>query len=194
MGIDLPNNLWKSPQIKARLTAEACFEGERGISPKSHYWVVVPQADTGRGVVELSNFKPTIQDIEPHEMQQQFAVELQKELQHHAHFDGLWIVGFTHPPGTYGVLTDTENCWGRLIMIWCDKDGDPQYTIENERPFIRQFEDGPNYWIEQAHIAHQAFLPVYGADAMKKDMGLKEGEHQRKASLESLNTGKLIDV
>ena len=192
MGRDLPNNLWKSPFIKQRLLAEACFEGERGISEKKQYWVVVPQADTGRGVVELKNFKPNLQDVEPHEMQQHFAVEVQNLLQQEAHFDGSWIVGFTHPPNAYGVLTDTENCWNRLIMIWLDEDGDPQFTLESERPFIQQFEDGPNYWVEMAHNAYKAYKPMFGKEAMKSDMLLRDGDQHRPA-LESLN-GKSVNV
>lgn len=183
---NLPSNLWKSPVILQRLFAESCFEGDHGISQKKHYWVVVPQSDTGQGVIELKNYKENLENIDPHEMQKQFVVELQKLLQRNAHFDGLWIVGYTHPPSVYGVLTDTENCWNRLIMIWLDEDGDPQFTLESERPFIEQFSDGPDYWIEQAHNAYEAYKPIFGRKAMKDDMLLKEGVHQKKAALEAL--------
>jgi hypothetical protein len=134
-----------------------------------------------------------LQNADPHEAQMQFAYELQKILIQEAGFDGLWIVGFTHPPSTYSVITDTENCWGRLIMIWLDEDGDPQFTLESDRLFVEQFQDGPNYWVERAHEAYNAYLPVFGRKAMKADLLLKDGEHMRKAALESLS-GKAVTV
>lgn len=184
---NLPSNLWKSSVIKNRLTAEACFECNHGISLKKHYWVQVPESDTKTGSIELKNYKAGIQDCDPHEMQQQFAISLQRSLMENANFDGLWIVGFTHPPSTYEVLTDTGNCWNRLIMIWLDEDGDPQFTVESDRDFANMLEDSPEYWIERAVEAYQAYLPVFSQKALKQDFLLKEGEHQKREALEALN-------
>lgn len=182
----LPNKLWESPVIKRRLAMESAFECNAGISAKKHYWVVVPQADTRKGCVTLKNFDVNIENVEPHEAQKEFAEDIQNILQQEASFDGLWVVGYTHPPSTYHALTDSQNCWDRLIMIWHDKDGDPQYTLESDRPFISLVNDGPEYWVEQAHVAHKSFLPIYGDDAMKSDMKLTEAQ-QKKAALDALN-------
>lgn len=183
---NLPQNLWKSPVIKARLDMEAAFECRHGISDKKHYWVLVPESDTRNGVVILKNFEPNLQDVEPHEMQQEFARQVQQMLQKEASFDGLWLVGYTHPPSSYGVLTDTENCWNRLIAIWHDQDGDPQYTLESDLPFINQLQAGEMYYVELAHQSHKQWEKIYGRKAMKSDMLLEEGQ-TTKAALEALN-------
>lgn len=183
----LPNNLWKSPVIKDRLALEACFESTNcGISEKPHYWVMVPQADSKDGVVVLQNYKSDMSNCDPHEMQQQFARKIQNELQRSCHFDGLWLVGFTHPPTTYGVITDTENCWNRLIMIWHDEDGDPQYTLESDLPFIDQVRAGEHYYVDLANQSHDSWKKMYGRKAMKSDMMLKDGQ-TKGAALEALN-------
>ena len=182
---ELPNNLWKSQVIKDRLYAEACFECDRGIADKSYYWVLVPQADIRADLVELKNYKPSITDVDPHEVQIAFAKDLQLALQKEAHFDGLWIVGYTHPPTTYETLTDTGNCWSRLIMLWLDTDGDPQYTLESDLNFHTQLEHGVEYYIKLAHDAHKQFEEQFSQSQLKKDMMLKE-EEQRREALEAL--------
>lgn len=181
----LPSELWRSPVIKHRLNLEASFECGLGISQKAHYWCMVPQADTKMGVQILKNYEEGLQHCDPHELQQAFAREVQKELQQHASNGGLWLVGFTHPPTTYGVITDTENCWGRLIAIWFDEDGDPQYTVESDRPFIKQAQMGSGYYVGLAAQAHGQWKEIYGAAELKRDMMLKEGQ-TKKAALEAL--------
>jgi hypothetical protein len=182
----LPENLWKSPFIKKRLDQEANFECAWGLPSKPHYWVQVPNADTKKGNVTLSNYEPSVENVNPHEIQQIFAKELHDFVMKEAHFDGLWIVGYTHPPSSYAALTDTDNVWGRLIMIWCDEDGDPQYTAEFDRPFYEMLQDGILHFANQAHHAHLGFLDVCGK-GMMKELSLKEGVHQHRAALESLN-------
>lgn len=181
----LPSNLWESQIIKDRLILEANFDGNRGIPKKPHFWVLVPHADTKNGSVILKNFDTTIEDIEPHPMQQDFARGLQEHLMKEASFDGLWIVGWTHPPTSYGVLTEQDNVWNRLIFIWLDKDGDPQYTLESELPVINIISHGIDYYINLAHKTHEQWNEIYGNDVLKSDMMLKD-EQQKKAVLESL--------
>ncbi len=181
----LPSELWNSPVIKKRLYAEACFECDLGISDKPQYWCMVPYADSKDGVMLLKNFKDDAMNADPHEMQQVFARKIMVELQAQAHFDGLWLVGFTHPPTTYETLTDTGNCWGRMICIWFDEDGDPQYTLESDLPFIKQVEAGERYYVGLAQESHAYWKEQYGAKAMKADFMLKEGQSS-KAALEAL--------
>lgn len=181
----LPSELWNSPVIKKRLYAEACFETDRGISDKKFFWGMVPLADSKDGFQILKNFEENPMNAAPHEMQQVFARKIMVELQQQAHFDGLWLVGFTHPPSTYETLTDGDNCWGRSIFIWFDADGDPQYTLESDLPFIKQVEMGEQYYVGLAQQAHESWKEQYGPRAMKKDFMLKEGQSS-KAALEAL--------
>ena len=181
----LPDNLWKSPVIKNRLIVEANFECRRGMAEKPHYWCLVPQADTGAGTVVLRNYKDSMVDTDPHELQQDFARNVLLELQAQAHHDGLWLVGYTHPPSTYGSITDTDNCWGRLFCIWFDGDGDPQYTIESDADFIDMAKRGEQYWVGMSAQAHEQWKEIYGQKAMKRDMMLRESQ-TKKAALEAL--------
>lgn len=181
----LPSNLWKSPVILKRLYAEACFECEWGVSEKKHYWCMVPMSDSKDGINVLKNYEDGISNADPHDMQQVFASKIMTELQQEAHFDGLWLVGFTHPPTSYGVLTDTENCWSRWIAIWFDEDGDPQFTLESDLPFMNQVEMGAPYYVGLAQKSHAQWKEMYGRKAMKSDMILKEGQSS-KAALEAL--------
>jgi len=184
--LNLPSNLWNSPVIKKRLMQEAGFESNHGISEKQHYWCLVPHADSGDGTVILRNYpENSIVDADPHEMQQEFARNVMWSLQTQAHFDGLWLVGFTHPPTSYGVITDTENCWNRLMAIWFDSDGDPQFTLESDLPFVKQLEAGEQYYVDLAQQSHEQWKEIYGQKAMKSDMLLSE-DQARKAALEAL--------
>jgi hypothetical protein len=181
----LPSELWNSPVIRKRLWQEAGFECDHGISAKQQYWCMVPQADSGTGVQILRNFDDSPMNCDPHELQQAFAREIMGELQKEAGMGGFWLVGFTHPPSNYGVITETENCWNRMIAIWFDGDGDPQYTVETDRPFIDQARMGAASFVGIAAQAHGKWLEMYGPKAMKSDMMLKEGQTS-KAALEAL--------
>lgn len=185
---NLPSNLWNSPAIRERLELEATFDCARGVSLKKHYWVIVPHADGEQGFIVLSNFDPNDPaNMMPHEMQQQFAIEIQRMLQKEAHHDGLWVVGFTHPPSTYQVITDTgDNVWGRTICLWLDGDGDPQYTVESDIDFVQQIQNGVEYYANLANEAHEAWKEMYSMSVLKDDMGLKE-ENIVRPALETLN-------
>lgn len=183
--MDLPSNLWKSPIIKERLVLEANFDGNHGLPAKPFFWVLVPEADRKDGTIVLKNFEPSISNIEPHPLQQDFARGLQQELQKEAGFNGLWLVGWTHPPSSYGALTDTDNCWNRLIFIWHDKDGDPQYTVESELPFVNVIQHGMDYYVGLAHKSHDQWREIYSEKAMKQDMMLTE-DQQKRMTLEAL--------
>ncbi len=181
----LPSELWNSPVIKKRLAQEATFECAWGVPDKKFYWCMVPLADSKDGIQILRNYKDSVMNADPHEMQQAFARKIMEELQQQCHFDGLWLVGFTHPPSTYGTITDTETCWGRMIAIWFDEDGDPQYTLESDLPFIEQAKAGEQYYVGLANQAHDQWKEMYGRKAMKSDMMLKDSQTS-KAALEAL--------
>lgn len=185
--MSLPEHLWNSPVIKKRLFNEAGFESNNGAPHKVHYWVIAPEGNTKRGEVILKNFIPNFADIEPHEMQQEFARQVQKMLQSGAHHDGLWLVGWTHPPATGDVVRiDGSNCWDRLIMLWLDEDGDPKYTLESDIPFAEMMENGEAYYLGLAEQAHASWEEAYGKKAMKDDFAVTE-DQQTKAALAALH-------
>ncbi len=183
----LPQNLWNSLVIKKRLLQEAGFECRYGLPSKRHYWIVAPEADTKAGTILLRNFKPSFIDIEPHDSQQQFVMMLQPLLQHNVGHDGLWLVGWTHPPSTaQAVRVDGDNAWSRLVMIWLDQDGDPKFTAESDMPFYDMVKEGVNYYAGLAEQAYTQWLEMVGPAAIKDDFGIGE-DQQRKAALEALN-------
>ncbi len=182
-----PSELWRSPVILARLRQEAAFECAWGVPPedKQHYWAVVPHADSGDGLLTLRNYEKSLRNCDPHELQQALAITLMKNLMKESSFDGLWLVGFTHPPSTYGVITDTENCFGRLIAIWHDEEGDPQYTVESDMPFMQMMDRGDLYYVGLCTKGHEQWKQMYGKKAMKSDFMLKSGQIKN-AAMEAL--------
>lgn len=185
--MSLPEHLWNSPVIRKRLYDEAGFESNHGAPHKVHYWMIVPEANIMRGEVILKNFEPNFCDIEPHEMQQEFARQVQKMLQSGLHHDGMWICGWTHPPASHDVIrVDGSTCWDRLVMIWLDEDGDPKFTVESDIPFAAMMESGERYYYDLAERAWGAWDEFYGKKAMKDDFAVTDGQ-QTKAALASLH-------
>lgn len=184
---NLPQNTYKSEIIRQRLFLEAGYEGVHGVSQKPYFWVVVPEADTKRGKIVLKNFKETETDVAPHPIQIEFAKELLERLQRTTHHDGIWIVGWTHPPDFSQIIrVDGDNVWSRLIMIWLDKDADPQFTLDSEMPVAQMVENGSAYYANLAEDAYETFMEEYSEGRMKEEMGLSD-DQMTKAVLSSLN-------
>lgn len=186
----LPQNLWESPPLRRRLDQEAAFESSQGYAPVPQYYAAVPHTDSPSGSIELRNYDPEdARTPDPHELQIDFAQMYRQNLQRELHHDGVWIVGWTHPPRIQSkiLMPDAvdDNCFGRLIAIWLDADGDPQFTYETESEFADIIQNGGHYYLEQAERAWQMWNEDYGKKALKSDFGLTEGE-QRKEVLEGL--------
>lgn len=182
---DLPENLWKSPVIQERLIQEALFDCRYGVPAKPYFDVMVPQADTKIGQIQLRNYTPSMAEVAPHPIQVQFAKNLLDILMKELHFNGLWIVGWTHPPTSYAALTEMDNAWQRLIIIWLDQDGDPQYTIDYDKPVVEIIADGLELHAKKAEDAHQQWRQIYSDTAMREDMALTE-DQQKRMTLEAL--------
>ena len=182
---ELPSNLWKSPVIQDRLIQEALFDCRYGVPAKPYFDVIVPQADTKSGHIQLRNYTPSMAEVAPHPIQTQFAKNLLDILMKEAHFNGLWLVGWTHPPTTYAALTEMDNAWQRLIIIWLDKDGDPQYTIDYDKPVIEIIADGLELHTQKIVGAHDQWREIYSDTKMKTDMALTE-DQQKRMTLEAL--------
>lgn len=135
----LDPKLYQSAAVLQRMDAEA----EGGA------WCAVAYMRDGNAVMLASQSVP---DWAPDQMM--FANDMAKGLNRHLHHDGFWLVGWTHP-APFVILGAAGRTYRRMVMIWCDQDGDPQFTIESEDPVWKILECGPMQWAEQAEQAWQ---------------------------------------
>jgi len=181
MKANLPENIWNSPAIRKRLWQEAGFDIDRGVF-KQQYWMLVPEAPSMRGEITLRNYTPSVIDVDPHELQVHFAKEMREALQRTVAHDGVWIVGYTHPPGSDQVVrVDGDNAWNRIIMIWLDEDADAQFTVESDLPFIDMVTAGKHYYCNLADQAWEKYEEAFGKRAMKGDFMLSEDQKNKEA-------------
>jgi hypothetical protein len=182
----LPSNIWASGAIRLRLEQEARFESAHGLPCKPQYWVSVPNVDSTYQSATLRNFVPDLMNCDPHEMQIMFAEQIRKELQRMLHHDGVWVVGWTHPPQSWeNIATDGDNCWGRMIILWLDEDGDPQMVQEFDNYFAVMLSYGEDYYVDQSEKAWLMYDYHFGKKAMKNDLGIHESQMTKEA-LETL--------
>lgn len=179
---NIPHSIWNSKAIRKRLMQEAHFEGSIGQPEKPQYWVNVPLTDTF-GETTLRNYNPGIFDSDPHEIQQVFAKVVRKMLQAKYGHDGLWMVGWTHPPATWQqIRVDGDNVWGRMIMLWCDEDADPQFAIEfDDEKFVEMMSKGEAYYVDQAERAWISWDEYFGKKAQKSDLCVSEAQTHKEA-------------
>lgn len=183
----LPSNVWKSPLILQRLAQEAMFECNHGKATNPHYWFSVPESDTRVDLIELRNFTPNEMDIDPHPHQKGMSIDLMMRLNRHISHDGLWIVGWTHPPERWeAIKTDGDNCWNRMVMIWLDEDADIQFAVETDLPIADIVERGLDYYVEMSEKSWKSWNESFGKSAQKTDFALKD-EQVTKKTLASLN-------
>ena len=183
----LPSNLFQSPVILRRFEHEAKFECGRGKAERPLYCIAVPDPETRRGAYPLQNYpEDSIMYADPHPAQCGMAAWLCDWLNRYEHHDGLWVVGWTHPPTmTLTLQNMDEEAWGRLVMIWLDKDGDPQFTVESDHDLVRMIEKGERHYAALACDGWAEWDKAYGKKAQKADFDLKEHEIKREV-LESL--------
>lgn len=179
-----PDQVLDSPIISRRLAAEARFDSERGSPEKGHYWVLACLPSTKSTVVRQNytsheDFQALAvgYNQDPHPVQKTFANELLQSLNHHVGNGGGWLVGFTHPPASHELIkTDGDNAWGRLICIWLDEDGDPQFTYESDHPFFHMYQQGIQYYTQQAWDSWASWKKI-----MRDDLDLKAGQTYKRA-------------
>ena len=185
----LTSEIWKSPIIQRRFQQEACFEtNRRGKASRPLYCVCVPDPETRRGCNVMQNYPDdSIFFADPHPAQCSMAAFVSDKLNRNEHHDGLWVVGWTHPPTVNDLIKsgDGNECWGRLIMLWLDEDGDPQFTVESDNDFTEMIEAGDQYYVGLAAEAWTKWDDAFGKKAQKSDFGLKEHEIKKEV-LESL--------
>lgn len=148
--IRLDEDLKISATLRQRLADEATFDnGQPG-----GIWFVLRRNSGAMQSVKGMNLL-----MAPHPAQQMWAMDMAKALNRHLHHDGFWVVGFTNPPPNAfmlgGIVLDDEPIYERWFILWVDKDGDPQFTIENDDDFNETLMVHPDSQIEQCETAWQ---------------------------------------
>lgn len=135
--------------IKRRLRAEALFDAGGNEDGPGHWWCCMTR--TGNMMVQ---FKSSPLLLPPSPDQVLFAHDMCWALNRHLHHDGKWIVEFTHPIlPPLSVTAYPHSPYERWVFIWIDKDGDPQFSVDNDGYFIETLLAGPDHWMEQAEQA-----------------------------------------
>lgn len=133
---------------------EAEFDGGPGVL----YGFAIPE--DGRATpFWASASRNDMPAVRPVPEQQMFAADMAAALNRALHHDGAWLVAFTHPEthvmGLPLIGSSVPVPFGRWVALWIDGDGDPQFTMDNEDPFVECLVSGVQYWIEQAEQAWQ---------------------------------------
>lgn len=129
-----------SPFIQQRLLDESEDTGGN----LTGFWAVVTGENGARKVMASTK-------IMPDPMQQVFAGDMAQALNRHLRHDGAWIVFWTHPPQVFGA----DHLYRMWHFLWIDRDGDPQFTIDNEDAFHTVLLEGADHWLESAEVAWQ---------------------------------------
>lgn len=97
------------------------------------------------------------------------------------HHDGAWVLVFTHllPVNIDALLAGNRAGYGRYALIWIDKDGDPQFTVEwlaGENADFSRFADVINAGIESTAQKCEAAWMTWHLH-MRKIPEVREGQH-----------------
>ena len=145
-----------------RLDQEAAMDTDFQ-PPKPPKWLAFGMQDNGK-IIIMSNYdrsvRPsmgdTVFDNEPTAPQLAFGMDVLKGLNKEIAHNGSWLVAWTHPPHFSEYLrVNPQMEWKRLVMIFLDKDGDPQFTVDSVRPFWEQVQSGAHHFVDQCEQAIQ---------------------------------------
>jgi len=109
------------------------------------WWAVLTRAN-GEQIVRRRGM------LNPDPVQQMFVRDMATALNRHLRHDGAWIVALTDPAPQLLVVDATAE-YQSWLLLWLDEDGDPGFTIDNDEPFWRVLQQGPNHWLAQADAA-----------------------------------------
>ncbi len=148
MGVE--NRMLITPTLRRRLRMEAEFDG----GPGTLYGFAIPE--DGRVEPFWAGYR---HPPRPLPEQQMFAADMVIALNRALHHDGAWLVVLTHPETHVMGLPLIDSlapvAFGRWVAIWIDRDGDPQFAMDNVDPFAECLVSGVQYWLEQAEQAWQ---------------------------------------
>lgn len=144
--IRLDDDLLITPFLKRRLATEGRYaDGDGSV------WVILTRSN-GQRVEVLSQ---AAAGWYPLKEQREFAHMLAQLLNAQIPHDGRWIVAFTHPSETTTEFHEKigEVYYNRWFALWVDKDGDPQFTMDNENRFDEVMAVPLFKWVSDAEQA-----------------------------------------
>lgn len=110
------------------------------------YWALLQNSESK--LIEHSTGPAIISD------QKMLAVDLVPALNKHLHHDGAWLIVFCDPaPGAFVPVSGSN--YGRFVIMWMDRDGDAQFSIEFDRDFTLYLVEGPDPMLEKCEAAWQ---------------------------------------
>lgn len=143
------DDLLITPFLLRRFAREAQMEG----AEHPRYYAVIQRRDG-----HFLDHNPASPELE--EMQAVFARDLLQMLNKELHHDGAWVIVFTDPqPPTALISLKWE--YRRFAVIWVDRDGDPQFSLEwlqgesEEFDFADVLLSGLESWGARAETAWQ---------------------------------------
>lgn len=174
MGHKMDDRLLITDAVETRLGDEADFNLGAG---DRRYWKCAVLSD-GSAMIQASGFTPGPE-------YQAAALDLVKLLNGAIGHDGAWIAAWTEwTPTVEDVLCGAGGHPERLVLLWIDHGGDPQFTVEIEDSLVDIVTAGPDHWIEQCEEAwgkwHHAMRVVLDP---KPDQLYRAAQGERKPSL-----------
>jgi hypothetical protein len=130
-----------SPVLRAYLANIAAGDGGTG-----EWW----------GLACLENFeivklKSSPHSTAPYEGKRVFAEDICRALNREIDQGGSWLFQWTHPnPDKLLVISLADTDFERFHMIWLDRDGDPQFFITNDDPFLTVVREPASKWLADA--------------------------------------------
>lgn len=168
MGHKVEDQLLFSKLLRMRLDKEAAEDKDMspGISAR---WYASKVLSDGTGVIER-NYPSVFSGDDPPAYQQFWLDTMCQGLNSQIAHDGAWIVAWTHQPLLIEYMNRNPIEWRRFVMIWVDKDGDPQFVVDNIEPFAviatvdqeKFIEDGENAYQYWSHLMNDALRPGEG--------------------------------
>lgn len=90
---------------------------------------------------------------DPIGLQRQVACDIVGALNKHLDHDGCWLWLYADPGQALPVSIEPGTEYGRFVIMWMDQDGDIQFPIEFDRPFIEYCAEGPDPMMEKCEGA-----------------------------------------
>lgn len=135
---------------------------------------VLIQSNYNRSLPRVQMIADVTIDLDPSVEQFSFAMSLCTELNKEMHHNGAWLVAWTHPPHAAEALRVNPALeWRRLVMLFLDKDGDPQFTIDSVRPWPDIAVSGVHHFVDQAEQGIQMWREQMDALELKENQTIQ---------------------